>query len=120
MIVFFFIMSIGIPIKLLHEAQGHTVSVELCTGALLRGILHEAEDNMNIQMRDITITQRDGRVSQLDQVYIRGSNIRFVIVPDMLKNAPMFQNGGVKGKGVGRGTKTALTRGTRGRNIRRR
>lgn len=111
-------MSIGIPIKLLHEAQGHTVSVELCTGALLRGILHEAEDNMNIQMRDITITQRDGRVSQLDQVYIRGSNIRFVLVPDMLKNAPMFQNSGVKGKGVGRGTKSTLTRGSRGRNLR--
>jgi small nuclear ribonucleoprotein D3 len=40
-------------------------------------------------MKDITVTQRDGRVTQLDQVYIRGPMIRFYIVPDMLANAPM-------------------------------
>lgn len=48
-----------------------------------------AEDNLNISLRDITVTGRDGRVSQLDQVYIRGSMVRFFIVPDMLQNAPM-------------------------------
>jgi hypothetical protein len=48
-----------------------------------------AEDNLNIALKEITVTQRDGRVSQLDQVYIRGSMIRFFIVPDMLQNAPM-------------------------------
>ena len=48
-----------------------------------------AEDNLNISLKDITVTQRDGRVSQLDQVYIRGSMVRFFIVPDMLQNAPM-------------------------------
>ena len=36
------------------------------------------------------MTARDGRVSQLDQVYIRGSMARFFIVPDMLANAPMY------------------------------
>ena len=40
---------------------------------------------MNIQLKDITVTARDGRVSHLDQVYIRGSHVRFFIVPDMLK-----------------------------------
>jgi len=48
-----------------------------------------AEDNLNISLKDITVTGRDGRVSQLDQVYIRGSMVRFFIVPDMLQNAPM-------------------------------
>lgn len=51
-----------------------------------------AEDSLNISMRDITVTGRDGRVSQLDQVYIRGSMIRFFIVPDMLQNAPMYES----------------------------
>lgn len=40
---------------------------------------------MNVQLKDITVTARDGRVSHLDQVYIRGSHVRFFIVPDMLK-----------------------------------
>jgi len=48
-----------------------------------------AEDNLNISLKEITVTQRDGRVTQLDQVYIRGPMIRFFIVPDMLANAPM-------------------------------
>ena len=65
-----------------------------------------AEDNMNVQLREITVTARDGRVSQLDQVYIRGSHVRFFIVPDMLKNAPMFKKVGpnaMKGRGIGLG-----------------
>ena len=44
-----------------------------------------AEDNMNCQLKDITVTARDGRVSHLDQVYIRGSHVRYFIVPDMLR-----------------------------------
>ena len=52
-----------------------------------------AEDNLNVSLKDITVTQRDGRVAQLDQVYIRGPMIRFYIVPDMLANAPMCVDG---------------------------
>lgn len=43
---------------------------------------------MNVQMKDITVTARDGRVSHLDQIYIRGSHVRFFIVPDMLRYVP--------------------------------
>ncbi|RDW94703.1 hypothetical protein BP5796_00466 [Coleophoma crateriformis] len=70
---------------------------------------------MNVQLKDITVTARDGRVSHLDQVYIRGSHVRFFIVPDMLRNAPMFRSRGVKGRGVGlargRATITGLLSG---------
>ncbi|KAL3423063.1 LSM domain-containing protein [Phlyctema vagabunda] len=93
--------TIGIPIKLLNEAQGHVVTLEITSGQVYRGKLLEAEDNMNVQLKDITVTARDGRVSHLDQVYIRGSHVRFFIVPDMLRNAPMFRSRGVKGRGVG-------------------
>jgi small nuclear ribonucleoprotein D3 len=99
--------GLGVPVKLLHESLGHVVTVELKTGQLYRGKLAEgavifdtlidhadlfisAEDNLNISLKDITVTGRDGRVSQLDQVYIRGSMVRFFIVPDMLQNAPMY------------------------------
>ncbi|KAI9666828.1 MAG: small nuclear ribonucleoprotein Sm D3 [Trizodia sp. TS-e1964] len=77
--------TIGIPIKLLNEAQGHVITLELTSGQVYRGRLLEAEDNMNVQLKDITVTARDGRVSHLDQVYIRGSHVRFFIVPDMLR-----------------------------------
>ncbi|CAN7986140.1 small nuclear ribonucleoprotein Sm D3 [Ixodes scapularis] len=89
-------MSIGVPIKVLHEAEGHIVTCETNTGEVYRGKLVEAEDNMNCQMANITVTYRDGRVAQLENVYIRGSKIRFLILPDMLKNAPMFKKAGTK------------------------
>lgn len=56
---------------------------------------------MNVQLRDITFTARDGRVSHLDRVYIRGSHVRFFVVPDMLRNAPMFRikGGAMRGRG---------------------
>jgi len=36
-----FTMSIGVPIKLLHEAQGHVITLELNNGTVYRGKLSE-------------------------------------------------------------------------------
>src|SRR5579862_118329 len=126
--------TIGIPIKLLHESQGHIVTVELTNGQVYRGKLVEgttpgpltpspssfsarcfpcfrsfdmlsmvAEDNCNVQLRDVTMTARDGRVSHLEHVYIRGSHVRFFVIPDMLRNAPMFRNKAMRARGAVRG-----------------
>ena len=70
-------MSIGVPIKVLHEAEGHIITCETITGEVYRGKLIEAEDNMNCQMTAVTVTYRDGRVAQLENIYIRGSKIRY-------------------------------------------
>ncbi len=102
-------MSIGVPIKVLHEAEGHIVTLETTTGEVFRGKLIEAEDNMNCQMANVNVTYRDGRNSNLELVFIRGSKIRFLILPDMLKNAPMFKR--VGHKGAGGGTTTTSSRG---------
>lgn len=103
-------MSIGVPIKVLHEAEGHIVTLETNTGEVYRGKLIEAEDNMNCQMQNISVTYRDGHTAQLENVYIRGSKIRFLILPDMLKNAPMFKRPGGKGSGTAGRGKSAILR----------
>lgn len=151
--------GVGIPVKLLHEAEGHVVTVELKSGENYRGELIEAEDNWNCQMKNVQATakvrtrashcverctrtpvhaftpggsikrhtgqlthafEQDGRASNLEHIFVRGSRIRcafagasgllccdkcsrvwllsaavlphrFMIIPDMLKNAPMFK-----------------------------
>ncbi|KAI5475516.1 kinesin family member 5 [Pseudohyphozyma bogoriensis] len=63
-----------------------------------------AEDSLSISLTMCTVTHRDGRVTQLDQVYIRGPSVRFYVVPDMLSQAPMFKRVGpnaMKGRGIG-------------------
>ena len=147
--------TIGIPVKLIHEAVGHVITVELKGGASYRGTLYDgmslailfasprhsmamlsdrfadpslpcfpdmvdgddmmriAEDNFNVAMKDITVTAPDGKQSHLENVYIRGNMLRFIIVPDMLQQAPMFKRIGpnaMKGRGIGsaRGRATIL------------
>jgi small nuclear ribonucleoprotein (snRNP)-like protein len=94
-------------------------AVELRNGEMYRGRLVEAEDNMSCQLSGIVLTGKDGKVTSLEQVYeaplgrrcravfiltsalptrhltlprsyLRGSHVRFMILPDMLKHAPMF------------------------------
>lgn len=96
--------TIGIPTKLLHESLGHIVTLELKGGQSYRGKLFDAEDNLNCSLKDVVLTARDGKQSHLDSVYIRGSMIRFIVVPDMLQQAPMFKRVGpnaMKGRGIG-------------------
>ncbi|CAN0015063.1 unnamed protein product [Sphacelaria rigidula] len=81
----------GVPIKLLHEGEGHGVTVEMRNGEIYRGHLNDAEDTMNCFMTGVTMTARDGRVSKLEQVYLRGSHIKLIVLPDVLKNAPVFK-----------------------------
>jgi small nuclear ribonucleoprotein D3 len=84
-------MGDGIPIRLLHEAVPHVVTVETRGGDTYRGTLASAEDNMNLQLKRAVRTRPDGRVQALDHVFIRGSSVRLLILPDILSNAPMFK-----------------------------
>jgi small nuclear ribonucleoprotein D3 len=61
------------------------------SGEMFRGFLADAEDTMNVRLDDVTMFSKDGRSMPVEQVYLRGSQIRFVIVPSMFKNAPMFK-----------------------------
>lgn len=84
-------MSVGVPIKLLHEAEGNPVTVELQNGEVYRGKLEAAEDNMNLHMVDVVCRSREGRITKLDRIYVRGSQVRLIVMPDILKSAPAFQ-----------------------------
>ena len=74
--------TLGVPAKLLHDALGHVITVELRQGSFIEenwpkvglecmreiSVAHSAfvaEDSLNISLRDITVTCRDGRVTQL-------------------------------------------------------
>jgi small nuclear ribonucleoprotein D3 len=88
-----------------------------------------------IKLNSTVTTARDGRVSRLENVYLRGGNIKFIVLPELLKSAPIFKkvqvmrnkkvgdmdlNGGRGGRGDGgrgRGRGREAGRGGgRGRN----
>ena len=50
------------------------------------------------------MTGRDGRVTKLENVFLRGGQIKFVVLPDLLKSAPIFKKVlSMKAKTVGDG-----------------
>ena len=59
-------MSIGVPIKILHEAENHVVTVELKSSEMYRGYLMEAEDTMNMRLDDVYVTTKSGKQYHLD------------------------------------------------------
>jgi small nuclear ribonucleoprotein D3 len=83
--------GVGIPVILLHDAEGGIVTIELKSGDTYRGFLEESQDNMNCTMKDCTkVNAADGKESHVQIAYIRGSQISFIILPDMLQKAPFF------------------------------
>ncbi|KAL7523441.1 hypothetical protein ACHAWF_000522 [Thalassiosira exigua] len=83
--------NVGIPIKLLYEAEGMKVTVEMKNGEIYRGLLLNAEDTMNMTLSEVVRTARNGQVSKIPTVYLRGSGVRFIALPDLLRNAPAFK-----------------------------
>ena len=88
---------VGIPIVLLHDAEGSVITVETKHGELIRGLLFEAEDQMNLYLKHAVITspcshnKNKFQKRKCDQVYIQGTQILFVVLPEMLRHAPMFR-----------------------------
>lgn len=60
-------------------------------GEIYRGLLLNAEDTMNMTLSDVVRTARNGQVMKLPSVYLRGSAVRFIALPELLKNAPVFK-----------------------------
>jgi len=85
--------GIGIPTVLLFEAEGFTISVETVQGYVYRGFLEETDDFMNLFMRNVSRMREgsDEETKQMDQVYLRGSKIKFIVFPEVMSNSPMFK-----------------------------
>merc|ERR1711998_684438 len=77
--------SVGVPIKLLHESEKHTISLELKNKIIIKGELYNSEDNMNLHLKKAVNTQNT------NDIFIRGNQIKLIVIPTILKNAPMFK-----------------------------
>uniref|UniRef100_A0A673SZ13 Uncharacterized protein n=1 Tax=Suricata suricatta TaxID=37032 RepID=A0A673SZ13_SURSU len=77
-------MFICVPIKVLHEAAGHTMTCEASTGEVHREKLSGGEDNVNCQMSDMTEISGGAWVAQLVECLISAQ----VMISDSWVGAP--------------------------------
>lgn len=83
--------SVGIPTVALHDCEGLTITVETKDGTLYRGLCQETEDCMNIKLRNVMVTLTSGETRTLQAVYIPGSRVVFMSIPEILAEAPYMK-----------------------------
>uniref|UniRef100_A0ABD2WXW4 U6 snRNA-associated Sm-like protein LSm4 n=2 Tax=Apocrita TaxID=7400 RepID=A0ABD2WXW4_9HYME len=71
------------PLSLLRTAQNHPMLVELKNGETYNGHLVSCDNWMNINLREVICTSRDGdKFWRMPECYIRGSTIKYLRIPD--------------------------------------
>ncbi|KAG6415308.1 hypothetical protein SASPL_122714 [Salvia splendens] len=72
-----------LPLSLLKSAQGHPMLVELKNGETYNGHLVNCDTWMNIHLREVICTSKDGdRFWRMPECYVRGNTIKYLRVPD--------------------------------------
>eukprot|EP00929_Paragymnodinium_shiwhaense_P112230 TRINITY_DN80494_c0_g1_i1.p1 TRINITY_DN80494_c0_g1~~TRINITY_DN80494_c0_g1_i1.p1 ORF type:complete len:150 (-),score=33.63 TRINITY_DN80494_c0_g1_i1:79-528(-) len=128
-------MAPVLPMALLRTAQNQPMMVELKNGETYSGVLASCDGYMNLHMRDIVCTSRDGeRFWKIPECYVRGNSIKYLRLPDevidMVKDEPQSRKeirqafkgrargrggrGGADGRGGARGGGRGGGRGGRG------
>ncbi|KAK3071219.1 Sm snRNP core protein Smd1 [Teratosphaeriaceae sp. CCFEE 6253] len=71
-------------VRFLMKCTNETVTIELKTGAIVHGTIASVSPQMNTNLRAAKMTLKGGAQISLDQISIRGSEIRYFILPDSL------------------------------------
>ena len=46
---------------------------------------------MNCELKRVTFRAKNGEIRKMDTVFIRGSNVRYFLLPELLKHASVFE-----------------------------
>ncbi|KAF5282717.1 hypothetical protein FQR65_LT02714 [Abscondita terminalis] len=108
-----------LPLSLLRTAQNHPMLVELKNGETYNGHLVSCDNWMNINLREVICTSRDGdKFWRMPECYIRGSTIKYLRIPDevidMVKEETAVKNRGRDNKGAKNQRGRPATRGNFG------
>ena len=101
-----------LPLTLLKTSENSPILIELKNGDTYNGHLVSCNMFMNITMRDVVCTSRNGdRFWKMPECYIRGNSIKYLRIPDEIidlvsadeQNARKFSTAGRGGGRGGRG-----------------
>ncbi|KAA8495547.1 Small nuclear ribonucleoprotein Sm D1 [Porphyridium purpureum] len=121
-------------VRFLMKLKSETVTVELKNGTKVHGTVILVDYSMNIHMRGVKMTYKGQNPVHVDFMSVRGSTVRYVILPDSLNldalliDYSMRPRGGAgvsgkqgsrrlagsRGRGQGRGGRSLSGRGMRG------
>merc|ERR1719345_431623 len=72
-----------LPLSLLRTAQCHMMLVEVKSGETYNGHLVSSDTWMNLNLREVICTSRDGeRFWRMPECYVRGNTIKYLRIPE--------------------------------------
>jgi len=113
-------------IRFLMKLNNESVTIELKNGTQVHGTITGVDMAMNTHLKSVKMTVRNRNPQSLDSLSIRGSNIRYFILPDSLPLDTLLVDDAPKPKrskktdnarGAVRGRGAPGGRGGRGRGI---
>lgn len=97
-----------LPLSLLRTAQAHPVLVELKSGETYNGHLVNVDSWMNIHLREVICTSKDGdRFWRMPEIFIRGNTLKYIRIPEEVVDK-------VKEEGPKKSDRAPMGRGGRG------
>ncbi|KAK6361309.1 mRNA splicing protein smd1 [Orbilia blumenaviensis] len=89
-------------VRFLMKCANETVTVELKNGTIIHGTITTVTPTMNTSLRTVRMTVRNREPQTLDTINIRGSTIRYFILPDSLPLDTLLIDDSVKAKNKAR------------------
>lgn len=72
-------------VRFLMKLKNETVTIELKNGTIVVGSVYGVDIKMNTFLQNVKMTVKDKNPINLDQLTLRGSSIRYVILPETLQ-----------------------------------
>lgn len=115
-------------VRFLVKLRSETVTVELKNGTIAHGTVVGVDHSMNIHLKSVKLQVRGANPVNIQALSVRGSTVRYVILPDSLSIDSLLVDDGLRprrsinpdkpaSRGRGRGRGRGMGRG-RGRGRR--
>jgi len=78
------------------KLKSETVTIELKNGTTVHGTVVGVDYSMNIHMKGVKFTPRGKNPTNLERVSVRGSTVRYVILPDSLNLDALLVDDSIK------------------------
>ena len=101
-------------VRFLMKLNNESVTIELKNGTVVQGTVHGVDVSMNTFLKNVALTPKGKNRVKYDALSVRGSTIRYYILPDSLNLDALLVDDGPRKKAAGDAARKATGRG-RGR-----
>ena len=84
--------AVGTPVKVLQEAEAYTVSVATKDGSTFTGTLESVNDFLDCFVSNAEQVDKKGNVHKHNYVLLKGKNVYFVSMPEILEHSASVKN----------------------------